>query len=277
MTGRIFAILLSPTLFVLFAFAQQAGSNPPTAQAPVKNVGTTCTEPLTPPSGDFWNGDEPNAAHLAGHYINNKKDVQRELKPIGKCLGELDDTASSHTKMIKDMDANHQHGIQLASSKTDEAETHANDATNRANAALAAANQVSTHVSHVEQEGSSTNQYQGGNAETEIRFRPGQTVLNKTAKEVLDQLASSVKDQHNYVIEVRGYAPGRGQTAISNSREMADSVARYLILNCQIPVHRIFVLGMGDADTPGMEKSGTKHSRVEVSLLSNNLQSGEKR
>ena len=273
MRGRVFTILFSPTLFVLLGFAQQSGSNP-TVHAPIQNIGTTCKEPLTPTStGDFWNGDEPNVANLFGHYINTKKDVQKEIKPIQNCLDELDEAATSHTNMIKDLDANAQHGIKLVSSKTDEADAHATDATNRANAALAAANQASTRASKAEEIAVSTNQYKGEGTQTEIRFRPGQTALSKTAKDALDQLGSSVKAQHNYVIELRGYAQGHGQTAINDSRGMADSVARYLILNCEIPVHRVFVLGMGNADGNGIEKARSKQTsvrRVDVSLLTNN-------
>ncbi|HMK23176.1 MAG TPA: OmpA family protein [Terriglobales bacterium] len=272
MAHRVFVVLVSPTLFVSLAFAQQTGSNA-NPQPPLQNVGTTCTEPLTPaPSSDFWDGEQPNLANLVGHAFNTKKDVQKQTKPIQNCLDELDQAASSHATMIKDLDARTQQGLQLASSKTVEADTHAADATSRANAALQTANQATTRISSVDHVVGDVSKYQGG-TQAEIHFRPGQTVLSKTAKEALDQLASTVKDRHNYVIEVRGFAPGHGQAAIADSRRMADSVARYLVLNYQIPMHRIFVLGMGNSDAAMKEKSGTTHpssaARVEVSLLSN--------
>jgi len=277
MTSRSFAILLFPTLVVLLAFGQQAGSNA-TAQTPVHNVGSTCTEPLTPTSsGDFWEGSEPNVANLVGHYINTKKDVQKEIRPIRDCLDQLDAAATEHTRMIKDMDGRTQQGIQLASSKTDEADTHATDATNRANAALQAANQTTTHVSKVEYVAGNAGVYKVG-TQTEIRFRPGQSALTKTAKDALDQLGSTVKDQQNYVIEVRGYSPGSGQAAIADSLGMADSVVRYLVDNCQVPLHRIFVLGMGSAEVINRENTDAKKARtrqVEVSLLRNDVQAAE--
>jgi outer membrane protein OmpA-like peptidoglycan-associated protein len=278
MTGRVIAILLSPTLFVLLAFSQQASPNPP-AQAPVQNIGSTCKEPLTPSTtGDFWNGNEPNVANLFGHYINSKKDVREDIKPIQNCLDDLDAAATEHTRLIKEMDSRNQQGVQLASSKTSEADSHATDATNRANAALQAANQSTTHVSNVEYMATSVGQYKGAGTETEIRFRSGQTALSKTAKDALDQLGSTVKDQQNYVLEVRGYSPGSGQAAIANSLDMADSVARYLVLNCHVPVRRIFVLGMGNAEATNKDNGGTKRNnarRVEVSLLKNDVQAAE--
>jgi hypothetical protein len=56
---------------------------------------------------------------------------------------------------------------------------------------------------------------------------------------------------------------------------MADSVVRYLVLNHEIPVYRIYVVGMGNAPVAGAEETGKKHvsgGRVEISLLKNDLE-----
>ena len=63
-------------------------------------------------------------------------------------------------------------------------------------------------------------------------------------------------------------SPGHGQAAIANSRKMADSVARYLVLNHEIPAYRIYVIGMGNAPV-AKRTSGT---RVEISVLKNDLE-----
>src|SRR5207253_2481746 len=80
--------------------------------------------------------------------------------------------------------------------------------------------------------------------QTEIRFRPGQTVLSKNAKAALDDMATPLKNQRGYIIEVQGFSSGRGTAAIQTSQKMADSVVRYLVLNHEIPVYRIYVVGM---------------------------------
>ncbi len=56
---------------------------------------------------------------------------------------------------------------------------------------------------------------------------------------------------------------------------MADSVVRYLVLNHEIPVYRIYVVGMGNA--PVNEEGAktvkrTSGGRVEISLLKNDLE-----
>jgi hypothetical protein len=57
---------------------------------------------------------------------------------------------------------------------------------------------------------------------------------------------------------------------------MADAVVRYLVLNHDIPVYRIYVVGMGNAPVQSANPDDkTKHTsggRVEVSLLKNDLE-----
>jgi len=275
MKNRVFAMLFLSAAFALALFAQAptAGSNAqPSAQ---NNGGTICKEPLEPASNEgFWDeGEEPNLGNLIGHGFYRKNDVQKQTSPIKTCLDELSATAASQTKAIKDADLKAQQIVALASAKSNEADQHAIDAGNRAQAAQQAATQASARIATVEQLVGTAGQYQGG-TETEIQFRPGQSVLSKSAKDALDQLAEPLKDRGNYVIEVRGFSTGQGQAAIADSRKMADSVAHYLILNHQIPVHRIYVLGMGNTPTAARDGSTGKKrggARVEISLLKNDL------
>ena len=58
---------------------------------------------------------------------------------------------------------------------------------------------------------------------------------------------------------------------------MADAVVRYLVENHEIPVYRIYVLGMGNAPVQTTAENGEKPKRmsggrVEVSLLKNDLE-----
>jgi len=77
---------------------------------------------------------------------------------------------------------------------------------------------------------------------------------------------------------VQGFSSGKGQAAIATSRKMADSVVRYLVENHEIPVYRIYVLGMGNAPLPtATDETGAKPKRmsggrVEISLMKNDLE-----
>lgn len=276
---RISAALLLALVLALPAFAQQTNSTSQDQQAApqansadqsAQTTGASGKPALQPDTHEgFWGHLNPFA---------RKKYVQRQTSPIRDRVNELDELTSENSKNIKDVDSRAQQGIQLASAKANEADQHAVDAGNKAQAAQQTANQASTRINTVEQVVNNIDQYKATN-QTEIRFRPGQTALSKNAKSALDDMATPLKSQRGYILEVQGFSSGRGQTAIAVSQKMADSVVRYLVLNHDIPVYRIYVVGMGNApvqasaDQQGQVKSKhTSGGRVEVSLLKNDLE-----
>jgi outer membrane protein OmpA-like peptidoglycan-associated protein len=271
MKTHIFSTLLLSTALALPGFAQQTAS---TASAPAASQSASTTDRAPLPSDtpkDFWDGDDPNFVNLVAHPFASKKYVQRQVGPIRDRINELDELTSENSKSIKDVDSRATQGIQLASEKSSLADQHATDASSKAQLAQTAATQAATRVSTAEQMVGSLDQYQGS-GQTEIRFRPGQTVLSKAAKDALDEMAAPLKDQRSYIIEVRGFASGRGTAGIASSQKMADSVVRYLVLNHQIPVYRIYVMSLGNAaGTAGTMAKHTSGGRVEVSLMKNDL------
>jgi outer membrane protein OmpA-like peptidoglycan-associated protein len=241
-------------------------SQPAAAQTTSTDAAATGKAPLAPPSREgFWGRINPFA---------RKNYVKRQTEPIRDRVNELDELTSQNGKAIKDTDARAQAGIKLASDKAAVADEHAVDAGNKATMAQQTAQQVTTRVQTVETVVGNIDQYKASN-QTEIRFRPGQTVLSKNAKDAIDTMASGVKGQHGYIIEVQGFSSGKGQVAISNSQKMAESVVRYLVLNHEIPVYRIYLVGMGNAPAPTDDAAKTKRisgGRVEISLLKNDLE-----
>ena len=237
------------------------------AASDTSTAGATGKAPLAPPSREgFWGRINPFA---------RKKYVQRQTQPIRDRVNELDELTSANTKQIKDVDQRATEGIKLASDKANEADQHAVDAGNKATQAQQSAQQVTTRVQTVENVVSNIDQYKASN-QTEIRFRPGQTMLSKAAKDALDQMATGVKGQRGYIFEVQGFSSGKGQAAITTSQKMAESVVRYLVLNHEIPVYRIYLVGMGNAPVPSSDETAKpKHvsgGRVEISLLKNDLE-----
>ena len=251
--------------------SQSSTSNPPATATTAPSNTTTATgkEPLQPDTHEgFWGRVNPFA---------RKKYVARQTQPIRDRINELDELTASNTKQIKDVDTRAQQGIQLASSKASEADQHAVDAGNKAQAAQQSADRANTRINTVQQVVTNIDQYQPS-TQTEIMFKPGQTVLSKNAKAALDEMATPLKDQRGYVVEVQGFSSGKGQTAIATSQKMAESVVRYLVLNHDIPVYRIYLVGMGNAPLPSTTSEEEKPKkringgRVEVSLLKNNLE-----
>jgi outer membrane protein OmpA-like peptidoglycan-associated protein len=275
MKTRLFVALLLAAVLALPALAQQTGSTTQTQpatqaadQAAAATTGASGKPALQPDTHEgFWGKLNPFA---------RKKYVQRQTAPVRDRVNELDELTSANSKMIKDTDSRAQEGIRLASTKANEADQHAVEAGNKAQLAQQTATQANSRLTTVEQVVGNIDQYKASN-QTEIRFRPGQTVLSKNAKAALDDMATPLKDQRGYIIEVQGFSSGHGQTAIATSQKMADAVVRYLVLNHEIPVYRIYVVGMGNApvQSASAEEGKTKRisgGRVEISLLKNDLE-----
>jgi len=200
-----------------------------------------------------------------------KKYVQRQLDPVRGRVNELDELTAANAKMIKDVDARATEGIRVAGLRANEADQHAIDAGNRAQLAHQTATQATERLNSVQKVVTNIDQFQTS-SEAEIRFRPGQTALSKKAKDALDDLATPLKNQKGYVIQVRGFAPGSGVAAVQNSRKIADSVVRYLVLQHEVPVYRIFPVGMGNAPEKtedGKTRRVSGGGRVEIALLKN--------
>src|SRR6202041_590391 len=257
MNNRILIALPLAALLSLPAVAQTTSS---TSQPAATSTDTaTGKAPLAPPSREgFWGRVNPFA---------RKNYVKRQTDPIRDRVNELDDLTASNSKAIKDTDSRAQAGIKLASDKADAADQHAIDAGNKATMAQTTAQQATTRIQTVETVVGNIDQYKASN-QTEIRFKPGQTMLSKNAKDALDERANGVKGRGGYIIEVQGFSSGKAQTAITNSQKMAESVVRYIVLNSEMPVYRIYLVGMGNAPVASTDDNGkTKHmsgGRVEI-------------
>jgi len=265
MKNRIFVALLLAGVLALPALAQTSST---TQDQPAAAASGASGKPALQPDTHegFWGKINPFA---------RKKYVQRQTAPIRDRVNELDDLTSANSKMIKDTDSRAQQGITLASTKANEADQHAIDAGNKAQLAQQTATTANTRLTTVEQVVGNIDQYKAS-TQTEIRFRPGQSVLSKNAKAALDDMATPLKAQRGYIVEVQGFSSGHGQTAIATSQKMADAVVRYLVLNHDIPVYRIYVVGMGNAPVQSANADDktkrTSGGRVEISLLKNDLE-----
>ena len=255
--------------------AAQSQAAPATTQQTAPGVtaeqeqGMAAHQPLQPDTREgFWGHLNPFA---------RKKYVQRQMAPIRDRVNELDELTAKNSKDIKDVDARAQEGIRIASAKANEADQHALAAGTTAQQANSTATAASQHLQTVQTTVENIDQYKEA-SNIEIRFRPGQNVLSKKAKDSIDDMAKGLADQKGYIVEVQGFAPGRGRVAVENSQRIADEVVRYLVINSNVPVYRIYTMGMGNAkvqatsaNADGEKPKYTKGGRVEISLLQNSL------
>jgi len=279
MTSKFLLTLPLAAALVVPVWAQQTPSNDSSSTPKMDQSQTAAPAPSTDKNPQANpNGHEPLTYErhegFWGHLnpFARKRYVQRQLDPVRGRLNELDEITAQNAKAIKDVDARATEGIRVASLKATEADMHAVDAGNRAQLANQTAQQATVRLNSVEHVVENIDQYQPA-TQAEIHFKAGQMALSSKAKQALDEMATPLKDQKGYIIEVQGFSEGRGQAAVQNSQQMAQSVVRYLVLNHEIPVYRIYTIGMGNAPVPASTEGGkaqrTRGGRVEIALLKN--------
>jgi outer membrane protein OmpA-like peptidoglycan-associated protein len=268
------ALVLGSALGVS-AFAQS--STPAQQPAQDQAAASSTTSSMNPDDKSTYATGKPlqqqSKEGFWGHMnpLARKKWVNRQVTPIKDQVNELDQLQSKNANDIRDVDARSQAGIKNAMNTANTADQHAQDAANRANAANTLAGNASTRTDALGHTVGSLDQYQTV-SQTAVPFVHGRTALGPKAKSDLDSFASSLAGEKGYIIEVQGYSRGGVQT----SQEMADSVARYLVTEHQVPVYRIYRTGLGrDVAKPDTTTADAGQQAivngVRVTLLHNSL------
>lgn len=250
----------------------QPASAPPAASQPANDSSSAAKtndngsyatgQPLAPDSKEgFWGHMNPFA---------RKKWVHRELDPIKDRTNELDQLQAKNANDIKDVDKRATDGINNAMMAANTADQHAADASNRANAAQSTATGASQRVDTLNGTVSNLDQYQQVSS-TDVPFASGRTALGPKGKATLDDMASKLTGEKGYIIEIQAYSKG----GVQNSQAMADSVARYLVTEKQVPLYRIYRTGLGRADKDQQPAEGETAitNGVRVTLMHNSLAS----
>ncbi len=197
-----------------------------------------------------------------------KKWVNRQLDPVKGRLNELDQLQAKNSRDIQALDEKTGAGIKQAQSTADQASQTASTANSTAGQAQQLAQQANTQNGQLNSTVAGLDQYSKV-SDTELRFRPGQTVLNARAKQALDQVATQLQGQKGYVVEVAGYSHLSGQAGLQNSQHMSDAVVRYLVEEHQIPVYKIHQIALGNAKT--QDDATAAGNAVRVSVMQNSL------
>ncbi len=146
----------------------------------------------------------------------------------------------------------------------------------RANAAQTTATTATSKTDALNGTVSNLDQYSQVTS-VDVKFPAGRTTLGPQGKASLDELGSKLASEKGYIIEIQGYSRG----GVQSSQAMADSVARYLVTEQQVPLYRIYRTGLGrdkgqaaSSTTTASNDSETKIvNGVRVTLLHNSLAS----
>jgi len=262
--GQVAVFALASALSIS-AVAQQPASTSSTPAPSAAQPSPAAQSNLSaPPKEGFWGRVNPFA---------RKKWVNRQLDPIKGQLNELDEVNAKNANDIKDVDSRAQAGISKAQASADQANQVATAAGQQAQQANATAGQASGKVDQIHTTVNGLDNYAEKNT-VSITFRGGSAVLSASAKQQLDDLATTLSGHQGYLLEVEAHAPGAGGTGIQNSTRYAEAVKRYLVTEHQIPVYRMHSVALGNAPVAGTDDSKPKSVRtsyVELRLMENSL------
>jgi outer membrane protein OmpA-like peptidoglycan-associated protein len=219
-----------------------------------------------------------------------KKYVRNTTAPIQAKVDQVGEQSNRNTtgiedarKEIKAVDEKSESGISAARERAMTAENKANDAMNKANEAgtmaadaRARADSAKSEIASVN--ASLTNQIANIDdykavGETTVQFAFGKDKLTNEAKESLDKLAADKANMKRFVVAVEGFTDKTGSmdynTALSQRR--ANAVVNYLVTQHNIPLYRIYNVGLGSqklADEGKTREARSKNRRVEVRIFS---------
>jgi OmpA-OmpF porin, OOP family len=203
----------------------------------------------------------------------SKKYVRQQIDPLTGKVTELSDLSRKNSNDIKDVDSRAQQGIQTASSKADTADEKAMTADKKAETAQSMATDLKGQLTGVENKLGNIDNYKQTETVT-LNFPFNQYKLREKETTSLDELASKIKDRNAYIVQIEGYTDSVGNKDYNYdlSQKRAESVVRYLAEKYDIPLYRLFIVGLGASKPVDDNKSRAgraENRRVEVHLLEN--------
>lgn len=213
------------------------------------------------------------AAIVALSGCATKKYVRQQIDPLTGKVSELNEISRKNSNDIKDVDSRSQQGIQSARERAEKADQDAQVAGQKADSAQSLAGTLKGQLEGVEAKLGNIDNYKQTNTVT-LNFPFNEYKLNEKAKTSLDDLASKIKDRNGFVVEIEGYtdAVGNKEYNYDLSQKRAQSTVRYLAEKYDIPLYRMFIIGLGESKPlePNNSRQGrSANRRVEVHLLEN--------
>ena len=148
----------------------------------------------------------------------------------------------------------------------------ANEAATAAADARAKADQNTTEIASIRNIVANIDDYKPV-AETTVNFAFGKDKLSPDAQAALDKLAGDRGSMKRFVSPSKASPISVGSTEYNNalSQRRANNVVNYLVTKYDIPLYRIYMVGLGSqkpADEGKTREARSKNRRVEVKIYS---------
>lgn len=213
-------------------------------------------------------------------YVRNTAaPIQAKVDQVGEQTGRNTTGIEDARKEIKTVDENAQSGISQAKERAMTADNHAGEAMTKATEAttMAAdarsrADKANTEIASLRNVVANIDDYKP-DGETTVSFGFNKDKLTPEAQQALDKLATDKTGMKRFVVAVEGFTDKTGTSAYNNalSQRRANAVVNYLVTHHNIPLYRIYMVGLG-SDKPADEGKGkearSRNRRVEVKFFS---------
>src|SRR6266550_2341367 len=211
-------------------------------------------------------------------YVRNTTaPIQAKVDQVGEQGNRTAAATEENKKEIKAVDERAESGISAAKERAMTADNHAGEAMTKANEAATAAADArtkaesnTTEIASIRQIVANIDDYKPV-AETTVNFAFNKDKLSPDAQEALDKVAAARGNMKRFVIAVEGFTDKVGSADYNNalSQRRANSVVNYLVTKYDIPLYRIYMVGLGSqkpADEGRTREARSKNRRVEVKI-----------
>jgi len=217
-------------------------------------------------------------------YVQNTTaPIQAKVDQVGEQTNRngqsIEDTRTTLTSNIKQVDDKAQSGISAAQERASTADQHALAADQHAGEAMSKANQAAQSADTANRGLDSLRTVVANiddyklQSSASVPFKFNQYKLSDDAKQNLDKLADEVKPDKRFFVAVEGYTDSTGTKQYNEelSKHRADAVVEYLVAKHDIPIYRIHMIGLGEekpVDEGHNRAARAKNRRVEVKIFS---------
>ena len=199
-----------------------------------------------------------------------KKYVAKQTDPLNQKINEVDKNQQGTQKQLEGDEPK----ISAAAEKAESADNRAGDALGRADAASKKADQVRADLrNELSERIANIDDYKPAGDVT-VLFKFNSAKLTDDAKQQLDQLGKGqVGSMKRYFVAIQGFTDkiGPADYNLELSRRRAEAVQNYLVMQHNVPVYRIQIVGLGKEKPLNEEKTRDdrqKNRRVEVTVFS---------
>jgi OmpA-OmpF porin, OOP family len=213
-------------------------------------------------------------------YVRNTTaPIQAKVDQVGDQTNKNSTSIDESRKEIKSVDERAETGISAAKERAMTADNHAGEAMAKANEANGVATEArdlsrknTSELDSIRNVVSNIDDYKPV-AQTTVNFAFGKDKLTPEAQEALDKLAADKGNVKRFVVAVEGFTDKVGSTEYNNalSQRRANAVVNYLVTKHDIPLFRIYMVGLGSqkpADEGRTREARSKNRRVEVKIYS---------